>query len=89
MKTTAILAVVGVVAVLAVAGLAVASSTNAGIFATQPRDGGYSGGHMGMGSGHMYEWQNEYSYSDNPGSCPMYEWDHNYSYDNDYDCPCM
>ncbi len=54
MKTTAILAVLGVVAVLAVAGLAVASSTNAGIFATQPRDGGYSGGHMGMGSGHMH-----------------------------------
>lgn len=94
MKTSVLFAVIAVGAVLGVAGLAIASSTGAGIYSTQTRSGGGSGmmgsgsgmmggssGMMGSGSDHMD--------SGNHDSCPM-DNDQNQTYDYDHDnCPHM
>lgn len=87
MKNSVLFAIVGAVALVAIAGFAVASSTSAGMFGTQSGSGS---GHMGMGGGMMHQWDNEYqngyNYSGTPGTCPMYH-DWNYSYDHN-GCPC-
>jgi len=87
MKTSVLFAVIAVGAVLGVAGLAIASSTGAGIYSTQTRSGdgsgmmGGSSGMMGSGSDHMD--------SGNHDSCPM-DNDQNQTYDYDHDnCPHM
>jgi hypothetical protein len=99
MKTQVLLAALGAVAIVAVAGVVVASGTTSSVFGLQPRD---TGGMGGMGDGHMYdwegsryaddddrgghmhEWSRNYSYSESPDGCPMNN-DWNYSYQYDYD----
>ena len=94
MKTSVLFAVIAAVAVLAVAGLAVASSTGASIYSSQTRSGtdnGMMGGGSGMMAGNMHQWGSEYQYqnSGSPGTCPMdYDWNHTYDYDENR-CPCM
>jgi len=94
MKTSVLFAVIAVGAVLAVAGLAVASSTGASIYSSQTRSGtdnGMMGGGSGMMAGNMHQWSPGYQYqnSGSPGTCPMdYDWNHSYDYDEDR-CPCM
>lgn len=92
---TALAAVVGVAAVLAVAGLVMASGASTNGFSSRAGDGsGFANGHMGIGSGHMHEWWNQYQYrqSGDPDSCRMHyawEWNYSYDYENGYpDCPC-
>jgi len=87
MKTSVLFAVIAVGAVLGVAGLTIASSTDASIYSTQTRSGdgagmrGSSSGMMGSGSNHMD--------SGNHDSCPM-DNDQNQTYDYDHDnCPHM
>jgi len=87
MKTSVLFAVIAVGAVLAVAGLAVASSTGASIYSSQTK----SGTDNGMMAGNMHQWSSGYQYqnSGGPGTCPMdYDWNHSYDYDEDR-CPCM
>ncbi|OGS42538.1 MAG: hypothetical protein A3K67_07655 [Euryarchaeota archaeon RBG_16_62_10] len=89
MQNSVLFAIVGAVALIAIAGFAVASSTSGGVFGMQSGSGG---DHMGMGGdmdgGMMHQWEREYqnNYSGAPGTCPMYN-DWNYSYDYDR-CPC-
>jgi len=94
MKTSLLFAVIAVGAVLAVAGLAIASSTGASTYGSQTRsgaDGGMMGGGSGMMGGNMHQWGSGYQHQNggSPGTCPMnYDWNHTYDYDGDL-CPCM
>ena len=101
MKTSVLFAVIAVGAVLGVAGLAIASSTGAGIYSPQTRSGGGSGmmgggsGMMGSGSGMMGGSSgmmgsgSDHMDSGNHDSCPM-DNDQNQTYDYDHDnCPHM
>jgi hypothetical protein len=76
MKATMILAIVGVVAVLGVAGAAVASGVTTDDVANA----------LGMGSEHQHQWSHQWdwSYSGDIGDTPLshywnYTWDYNYN----------
>lgn len=87
MKTSVLLAIVGLVAVVAVAGTAVASGAVANEVGTQAKGNGSNSGHMG--AGFMHQWMHSWQYQWNGTciDCPHdYNW--NYSYDYDYEtCP--
>lgn len=97
MKTSALIALAGVVAVVAVAGLVVATGPGSQLLSSQSgygggsgmmggSNGGYGGGGM-MGGGHMYQnqWSGQTGNYSGYGACHDYDW--NYSYDRD-GCPC-
>lgn len=94
MKTSMLFVVVAVAAVLAVAGLAVASSTGAGIYSPRAgsgTDNGMMGGGSRMMAGNMHQsgTGHQYQNSGSPGTCPMdYDWNHTYDYQGD-NCPCF
>jgi len=101
MKTSVLLAVVGLVAVVAVAGVALASGSVDRTYGTQASDpsgrgmmggSGMMGNHMGgvdadyNGYQHMYQYQGNGSYG-----CPHdNDWNYSWDWDHDYGgCPCM
>jgi hypothetical protein len=87
MKTSVIAAVVGVVALLAVAGLAIASSTGAGMYSSQTRSGDGSG-MMGSGSGMMGDSSHMQGSGDHD-SCPMDNDSNRTNSLRENGCPCM
>ena len=98
MKTMALVALAGVVAVLAVAGLAVATGPVAQVLSAQTGNGGGSGMMAGQGGGcggsgmmsggymHEYQWAHQSGNYSGYGQCHDYDWNHSYNYDCD-GCP--
>ena len=88
MKTSAIVVGLAVAAVIAVAGIALASGSAATALGMSPGTSDGQGSMWGqMGGGSMHGWNQESQYQGTPGECPM-ENDGNYSYgyENGY-CP--
>ena len=80
MKSLAVAALVGTMAVLAVAGLALATGSGAYSLGTQSRDGTPIGGGMG-GMGGMGMHRSDYQYQGGADGCPMdHDYDYNWSY---------
>lgn len=88
MKTSAIAVGLAVAAVVAVAGIALASGTTANALGLSPRTGDGQGSMWGhMGGGHMHGWNQGYQFQGTPDECPM-ENSWNYSYGYEYgECP--
>ena len=87
MKTSMIVAIVGVIGLVAFAGTVVAAeSLSLGTAANGNGTGGMSG--MGGMHGGMHQNGYQYQYNQSESGCPMYN-NYNYSWDNDYGgCGC-
>jgi hypothetical protein len=90
MRTSMLLAVVGVVAVVAVAGAAVASGTMSGVLGLGKSDTGEKGSGNGLMHQWSHSWEHAYKYAGNVSDCPIeHDWNYSYEYDYDYEtCPC-